>query len=206
MFDTRGERIATGAGNLFFLAAIILFITLILLTTGTVQAQDSLLPSGLDDDALEPDALATDALDPDALGLEPGDFHELLVSIGESDPTLLAFCYWCQEWFDVSVGHNHKAWYPWWMWPGPDGRDDVPLEYWWSFGKNLADEYGTGIQDPAHISPPGGASVPAMVIEKAPGSGGGAVPGMTRKTTERSRSVPAVVERSPGRAQGRIKR
>jgi hypothetical protein len=51
MFNPRSERIADGAGNVFFLAAIILFITLIILATGTVRAQD----------APEPDALAPEA-------------------------------------------------------------------------------------------------------------------------------------------------
>ncbi len=74
MSDSGFERIASGAGSLFFLAAIALFVTLILLATGMVRAQEVfLIADSLEPDALEEDALEPDALGEDALGLERVD-------------------------------------------------------------------------------------------------------------------------------------
>lgn len=73
MFNTRSERVAMWAGNLFFLAAIALFVTLILLTTGTVKAQEYLITDSLEPDVLVENALDEDALGEDSLGLERFD-------------------------------------------------------------------------------------------------------------------------------------
>lgn len=85
MDSPRFERIAFGAGSLFFLTAIALFVSLILLVTGTVKAQEysptSLLEDALEPDALEEDALGEDVLGEDALGNERVDFTAALPQV-----------------------------------------------------------------------------------------------------------------------------
>jgi hypothetical protein len=111
MFDTRSERVATWAGNLFFLAAIAFFVTLILLATGTAGAQEYPIADSLEPDALEGDALDEDALDEDALGIERVDLADILPQVDFTTDLPLAvvppkpreaiptwFCWRCWVW------------------------------------------------------------------------------------------------------------
>jgi hypothetical protein len=111
MSDSGFERFVSGAGNLYFLAAIALFVTLILLTTGMARAQEYTITDSLDPDALEEDALGEDALGEDALGLErvdPALIRQLAVQktdlpIAEIPPRPpqaipMYFCWRCWAW------------------------------------------------------------------------------------------------------------
>ncbi len=123
MSDSGFERIASGAGTLFFLAAIVLFVTLIFLATGTVRAQE--IPYSLSmggwSHAGDHTARYLPYYDPDRLALEA--FY----------PCFHPGCH----------GRRYSGgdWYPWtFRW----GRYDVPSDRWWTFGEGFFDEYGTG--------------------------------------------------------------
>jgi hypothetical protein len=115
MYSPRAERVAFGAGSLFFLAAIVLFVSLILMVTGTVKAQEypstGVLQDALEPDALEEDALGEDVLDKDALGNQRVDFAAVLPQVDFSTDLPLAqvpprppqlipmwFCWRCWAW------------------------------------------------------------------------------------------------------------
>lgn len=113
MFNIRYERIATGVGNLFFLAAIVFFITLILLASGAVEAQEFPFSDALEPDVLEEDALGPNALEEDALGLKSFD-PELFREWAQMDVELPVvteippcpreaihhyFCWRCWKWY-----------------------------------------------------------------------------------------------------------
>jgi len=120
MFNSRFERAALWAGNLFFLFAIALFVTLILLATGMVKAQDALAPDALVPDTLEPDALDEDALGEDALGIERVDFATILPQVDFTTDLPIAqvpprppqaipmwFCWRCWAWHTGFRPRNH---------------------------------------------------------------------------------------------------
>lgn len=123
MFDTRFERVAMVAGNLFFMVAIAFFVTLILLATGTVRAQEYLITDSLEPDALEEDTLEPDALEEDALGLESFDselfrqwaqvrFDLPIAEVPPRPPQAIPmyFCLSCWEWHPGYGGG--PAWVP----------------------------------------------------------------------------------------------
>jgi len=145
MSDSGFERIASGAGNLFFLAAIALFVTLILLATGTVRAQEVLIADSLEPDALEEDALEPDALGEDALGLErvdPALVRQLAAQpnalpIAEIPPRPrqaipMYFCWRCWSWHRGHRGGlgDEYQWIKGFIYPAVPGErvSDPPAE------------------------------------------------------------------------------
>lgn len=137
MFDTRFERITSRVGNLFFLAAIGFFITLILLTSGKVEAQEVQFT-----DSLEPDALDEDALDEDALGLEPVKLEDVALQLEVDEEALLAYCHCHRVWFDRWTGFCHICRYPHWPPRLPGGYGDVPHIIRLTPDDGITDEFG----------------------------------------------------------------